>query len=377
MVKYTAILISAVAIVLFVTPLVRNAATRFGVTDAPSARKVHTSPVPLLGGLAIWLGFVLTLLLFDPADFVQQFGSIIAGATLASMVGLWDDRWGMKPVVKLVGQMVAAGLMVAFGTSVQFLHNDTLNFAADPALGGRDHQRAEPDGQYGRPGRRRGHVGRVLLLPAGDDERPTAAGAAGAGAGRRMHRLPVLQLPAGTHLHGRHGQPVPRLPAGRGGHQAALPVLYDPISGAPIDHQQVTWMIPLLVLGLPIFDTTLVIISRLRRGLPITRGGRDHTSHRLVALGATRREAVLILYIACCLLGVAAIAVMHLPVTEAQVIGGLVLIVALVGLLAAGAGAADRHESGRSVGRQPARRPDRKGAVMQAPLACICRGAML
>src|SRR5438105_9784382 len=101
----TVILLSAIAIVLFVTPLVRNAATRLGVTDAPSARKVHANPVPLLGGAAIWLGFVLTVLLFDPAYFVQQFGSIAAGATLASLVGLWDDRWGLKPVFKLFGQV--------------------------------------------------------------------------------------------------------------------------------------------------------------------------------------------------------------------------------------------------------------------------------
>ena len=53
----------------------------------------------------------------------------------------------------------------------------------------------------------------------------------------------------------------------------------------------------MLVLGVPLFDTTLVTISRIRRGIPISRGGKDHFSHRLVALGFTRREAVLILYL--------------------------------------------------------------------------------
>jgi UDP-GlcNAc:undecaprenyl-phosphate GlcNAc-1-phosphate transferase len=67
---------------------------------------------------------------------------------------------------------------------------------------------------------------------------------------------------------------------------------------------QVTWMIPLLVLGVPIFDTTLVVVSRLRRGKnPFTTPGTDHVSHRLVRLGWTRRETVLLLYLAGCALG--------------------------------------------------------------------------
>jgi len=106
-------------------------------------------------------------------------------------------------------------------------------------------------------------------------------------------------------------------------------LLYDPITGVPSSHEAATWLIPLLVLGLPIFDTTLVTFSRLRRGVPITRGGRDHTSHRLVALGATRHEAVLILYIVCALLGIAAMAVENLPVPAAWGLGAGVLLLAL------------------------------------------------
>ena len=81
-------------------------------------------------------------------------------------------------------------------------------------------------------------------------------------------------------------------------------------------------MIPLLVLGVPLFDTTMVTISRLRRRIPITRGGRDHTSHRLVALGCTRREAVLILYLAAAVLGIAALVVMQAQPLVAYLVGG-------------------------------------------------------
>jgi UDP-GlcNAc:undecaprenyl-phosphate GlcNAc-1-phosphate transferase len=88
----------------------------------------------------------------------------------------------------------------------------------------------------------------------------------------------------------------------------------------------VTWMIPAVVLGLPVFDTTLVVISRLRRGLnPLSSPGKDHVSHRLVAMGATQREAVLILYLVCCALGVVAMFLTQASVAEGYFIGALLL----------------------------------------------------
>jgi UDP-GlcNAc:undecaprenyl-phosphate GlcNAc-1-phosphate transferase len=95
----------------------------------------------------------------------------------------------------------------------------------------------------------------------------------------------------------------------------------------------VTWMVPVLILGLPLFDTTLVIISRLRRGLnPLTTPGKDHLSHRLVALGYTRREAVLICYLICAGLGVAALFITQATIVEGYVVGGVVALGALVAL---------------------------------------------
>jgi len=92
-------------------------------------------------------------------------------------------------------------------------------------------------------------------------------------------------------------------------------------------------MIPLLVLGVPIFDTTLVTISRLRRGLnPITTPGIDHTSHRLTYAGLTRREAVLVLYVVAFILGLLAIFVTQATVFEGYLVGGLVALSGLVAL---------------------------------------------
>jgi UDP-GlcNAc:undecaprenyl-phosphate GlcNAc-1-phosphate transferase len=95
----------------------------------------------------------------------------------------------------------------------------------------------------------------------------------------------------------------------------------------------VTWMVPVLVMGLPIFDTTLVIFSRLRRHLnPATTPGRDHISHRLVAAGMTRREAVLTLYVVSFILGLLATFVTRASVLEGYMVGGLVALASLYGL---------------------------------------------
>jgi UDP-GlcNAc:undecaprenyl-phosphate GlcNAc-1-phosphate transferase len=95
----------------------------------------------------------------------------------------------------------------------------------------------------------------------------------------------------------------------------------------------VTWMVPVLILGLPLFDTALVIVSRLRRRLnPLTTPGKDHVSHRIVAMGYTRREAVLICYLICAALGIVALFVTQASIIEGYVVGGAVALVALVGL---------------------------------------------
>ncbi|MCA9986604.1 MAG: undecaprenyl/decaprenyl-phosphate alpha-N-acetylglucosaminyl 1-phosphate transferase, partial [Anaerolineales bacterium] len=92
----------------------------------------------------------------------------------------------------------------------------------------------------------------------------------------------------------------------------------------------VTWMVPIFILGMPIFDMCLVVFSRLRRGVSPATAGKDHTSHRLVRLGFTQREAVLILYLVAGIFGMVA-----LFITQADVLEGYA-----VGILSAGLGAA-------------------------------------
>jgi len=101
----------------------------------------------------------------------------------------------------------------------------------------------------------------------------------------------------------------------------------------PANVDIVTWMVPVMTLALPIFDTTLVVISRLRRGLnPLTTPGKDHLSHRLVMLGFTQREAVMALYLVGGALGVIAIFLTQATVVEGYVVGTVVTLAALYAL---------------------------------------------
>jgi len=97
----------------------------------------------------------------------------------------------------------------------------------------------------------------------------------------------------------------------------------------PANVNFVTWMVPVMVLGLPIFDTTLVVVSRLRRGVHPFTGGRDHISHRLVKLGMTQREAVLSLYLIGGAFGMVAIFITQATVLEGYFIGAIVVAVCL------------------------------------------------
>jgi UDP-GlcNAc:undecaprenyl-phosphate GlcNAc-1-phosphate transferase len=96
----------------------------------------------------------------------------------------------------------------------------------------------------------------------------------------------------------------------------------------------VTWMVPVCVLAVPIFDTTLVTISRLRRGLnPLTTPGKDHLSHRLVALGLTRREAVLTCFLLGCASGMVAVYIANAVMLDAYIAAGLLMVAGAVGII--------------------------------------------
>src|SRR5512136_223009 len=113
----TILLVFAGALVFAIgaTPVARWLAPHVGVIDKPNARKVHTRPMPRLGGAAIFIAFMLALVVFETRFNFQQLAGILIGASLVSFLGIWDDRWGVRPLLKLAGQIFAALILVFTG----------------------------------------------------------------------------------------------------------------------------------------------------------------------------------------------------------------------------------------------------------------------
>lgn len=323
---YIFLFVLSLLIGLAATPLVRKLALKTGVVNAPSARNIHLSPVPLLGGLAIYLAFIFGLITLFPF-YISQVVAILLGASLISLFGLLDDKWGLHPIIRLAGQFGVAAILVATGVKFTFLPWDWANIIISlfwvvgitNAINFLDNMDGLSAG-----------VSAIaasfffLVAFASGQWLVAALGAALAGAafGFVYHNFGVVRSHT-TIFMGDTGSLFL-------GHLLAAIGLKLHFSGA---YANVTWLVPMLILGLPIFDITLVVISRLRRHIHPLQGGKDHTSHRLVALGLTRREAVLVLYLVGAGLGACGMMVTMLKSSDdnsnGYIVAGLVLIVAI------------------------------------------------
>ncbi|MGQ9625950.1 MAG: MraY family glycosyltransferase [Anaerolineae bacterium] len=317
MTTYMLIFASALFFAICGTPLARRLALSLKIIDQPQARKLHLKPIPLLGGLAIYGAFVLALLIFEERYRFPQLVSILLGATWVSFLGVWDDQRGIRPLFKLAGQVIAALILVASDVQVNFLPHPALNIAITIFwVVGITNAMNLLDNMDGLSGGIGAVASAFFLLLAAMSDQYLVGGLAAALLGACLGFLHYNFNPASIFM-GDTGSLFLGFVLAAVGIKLRFP------ANTPL----VTWMVPVVVLGLPIFDTTLVVLSRLRRGLnPLTTPGKDHLSHRLVALGMTHREAVLSLYLISCALGVIAIFLTQASLVEAYVVGGAVAL---------------------------------------------------
>jgi len=310
MTQFLPVMIAGFAAAVGFTPITRRLAFHFGVLDQPSGRKVHQAPTPLLGGLAIYGALVLALVFFSPPFYLVEFGAIMAGTTWLVLVGFVDDRNGMKPLVKLGAQMIAGAVLIAAGIHVRIFASDILNISVTLFwIVGITNAMNFQDNMDGLAAGITAVTSTFFFIMAVQEQLSLVGSLAAALAGASVGFLIYNFNPATTFM-GDMGSMV------LGFLLAVLAIKLD--FKVPVDRQIVTWMVPVTVLGLPIFDTTLVVFTRLRERRSPMQGGKDHTSHRLVSLGLSQRAAVLLLYGVCVLLGLVAIS---LP--DASIEGGL------------------------------------------------------
>jgi UDP-GlcNAc:undecaprenyl-phosphate GlcNAc-1-phosphate transferase len=312
---------------------IRRLALRIGMVDLPNPRKVHRTPMPLLGGLAIYAGFVLAILFSTSSQVRSQMVGILAGATLLAVIGFLDDRGWLHHQVKLfVGMPLAALLLLASGIRagvVSYWLHSPAGHLLDAALtifwvvgitaafSILDHM----DGLCAGIAAIAAAFFALLAIQSGQVLVSTLAAAVlGAALGflRWNFRPAKIFMGDGGALF-------------LGFLMAALGLKLRLTTVTPL----ASWLVPVLILGVPIFDTTLITISRVRRGLlPFASPGKDHTAHRLANLGLGHRGAVLTLYGAGLAFGLLAWLLVRLPETAVLSLAGAIAFAMLLAVAA-------------------------------------------
>ena len=312
----------ALVLAVVTMPAMRWLGTRTGFIAYPAARKIHETPIPQIGGMAMVVGALLAIAIFGEQYNVPQLVGIMLSATWVSIVGAWDDKNELRPLIKLGGQLIAAILLIVSGVEVTFLSLAWMNWVATILW--------------------------ILAITNAINLLDNMDGVSGGIVAVASAFFMLLAIQSGQYL-------VASLSAALLGVSLGFLVYnFNPASifmgdsGAlflgvmlaavgiklrfPANSAFITWMVPVIVLGVPLFDTTLVIISRLRRRISPATAGTDHTAHRLLRLGFSTREAAMGLYLVGGALGLIAQLIVQAERITAYSILGLLALCGLLGI---------------------------------------------
>ncbi|MFH2104564.1 MAG: MraY family glycosyltransferase [Chloroflexota bacterium] len=291
--------------------------------------KKHGTATPLAGGLTLVLVLAVGGFVFN-YTMVLELWPILVPTLIIFAMALWDDYKRLPPTVKFAGQISAAVILVALGTYVQVIPRGVLGLPGDiyiylnylitilwvvgvtNAFNFIDSMDGLVVGVQGIA------IAFLILVSLGSDQ-------------VSLLRILTLLMGCSVGLYYYNMSPA-RFFMGDSGAQttgfllAALGILYTPQQFP----QASSWFLPILILGVPIFDTCLVVFSRLRHGTPVYQAGRDHTYHRLVSLGLDTNRAVAIMHVAAILLGCIAFILLNLSPVPANIVFALVIIVGVM-----------------------------------------------
>lgn len=321
------IILGAIVWALILGPGLLRLGNLLGFVDLPGAEshKHHEQPTPMIGGLLLVLSIGLSFLIVGPPVNRSTLGILLSGS-IVLVWGLVDDRVRLPALAKLFGQILATLILWQFGVNVRIFNSEIINLFITLVW----------------------VVGLTNAFNFVDSMDGLALGLAAIGAGFFMLVNVDSQQPELAHLSAAllgaaggayiYNASPSRMFLGDSGAQflgfvlAAVGIGFNPIGLS----QAVSWFTPALVLGVPIFDMTLVILSRSRHRRRVYQAHRDHVYHRLVGIdGLDETRAVLVMQLAAVLLGlVAFIALDASPLVanlifSAVVVGGLSAIVFL------------------------------------------------
>lgn len=278
--------VSTLLIGIVLTFVTRSISLRARLIARPRSDRWHRQPTALLGGVAIYLAFVIGYLAFAPR--LSGFYPILAMGTLLFVTGLIDDVVQIKPYAKLIVQLVAAGVVVFYGLRLPWTSHEAINdFTTIFWLVGMTNALNLLDNMDGLAGGI-SVISSMFIATTFIVNGQVALAAIPALLGASVLGFLVFNFSPATIFMGDCGSMfLGFVLAG-----TALLSEYGRFSNLTA-----VLLTPVLIMAIPIFDTCVVVASRILSGRPISRGGRDHTSHRIVALGTSERRAVIMLYL--------------------------------------------------------------------------------
>lgn len=338
---YLFVLVVSGVVTLLLTPLVRSLSLRFGLVDQPGGRKVHTQAISRLGGIAMFLGFGAAVLVEWAGERYFGWGGtlaaggrpvlgVLAGLLVIFVVGVIDDILTLSPGFKLAGQLVAASIVIAAGLRIDFV--------GDPFGGG-----LVALGLLGIPVTLVYVVGFTNVINLIDGLDGLAAGVSAIAAmsflvlAAQTNRLDAAAIAAaligaclGFLRYNFH--PASIFMGDSGAMFLGFALASISLLGVMKSVAAITLVVPLLIIGVPIFDTASAIIRRIRHKRPIQEADKGHIHHRLLGRGFDQRQTVVIIYVWSAALAVGGYAMRYAP-TVIKIASFLILAV-LSGVMA-------------------------------------------
>jgi UDP-GlcNAc:undecaprenyl-phosphate GlcNAc-1-phosphate transferase len=319
---YLAAFTVALATALAVTPLARRLALRHGVLDHPGERKVQSDPVPYLGGVGIVLAFVAAMTLgsvaYDLGGEYTKLAVILGGAVLLAAMGLWDDLRPIRGSVKALIIVPLAVALYAAGVRADPFGTWQLNFLLTVGWAtGIVNAFNFLDNMDGLTAGVSAIAAAYFAVLAALSEQVVVGALSAAVAGCALGFLWYNRPPARIFMGDMGSHFLGWLLAA-----VALELEFQNL-------QRVAFLVPIAILGVPIFDTVLIVTSRIQRRLSPLQAGLDHTSHRLVRIGVPRTAAVGLHYLAAAICGAIGVAIVYARPLMAYVVMGCVVVTGL------------------------------------------------
>ena len=325
MITYIPILLEAWVISFVLTPIIRAGARRTGLVYMPNPRTVHERPMPIMGGLAIFIAFCVTVL--HRIGLGYDIPGLLLGGLIILLVGLWDDIRDLKPLAKLIGQILAALVAIRLGVKIEFITNPFgsgmiyLGFWGIPLtvlwIVGMVNIVNFLDGLDGLAAGVSIIAAFALFAVASSRGQVLASMLAVALAGSALGFLPYNFNPA-TIFMGDAGAMLLGF---------ALAVIS--VEGALKGAATLALAVPMFTLGVPIAYTVFSIVRRVHNGTPFYEADKEHIHHRLVSNGFSHRGAVVLIYAITGCLGLMAILMAKAGVT----LTGYIVVAALLSVI--------------------------------------------